>query len=67
MAVDPRVASDLAYILDQTVAVGQLHEELILLRIALRKYAECGRAQDAVAYAAAEVSDVLSRTVKRNP
>ncbi len=67
MAVDPRVATDLAYILDQTCAVGQLHEELILLRIALRAYAERGNAQDAVAYAAREVSNVLSRHITPHP
>lgn len=67
MPVDPATASDLAYILDHTVAVGTLPEELILLRIALRLYAAGRSASDAVAEAAGEVSDALTRNPRPRP
>jgi len=67
MPVAPQVAADLAHILDQTAATGTLHEELVLLRAALRRYAATGDAGEAVAWAAAELSDVLTRTSTPRP
>lgn len=67
MPVDPQVAADLRHILEHTAAVGTVHDELVLLRIALRRYVETGDAVNAVAWAANEMSAVISRTTTPRP
>lgn len=67
MPVEPQVARDLTYILDATRATGTLHDELALLRIAVRRYTEVGNAEEAVAWAATELSNVLTRQTRSNP
>lgn len=67
MPVAPQVADDLRHILERTAAVGSVHDELVLLRIALRRYVETGDAANAVAWAAEEMSAVISRNTNRHP
>lgn len=67
MPVEPQVAADLRHILETTIAVGTVHDELVLLRVALRRYVETGHAADAVAWAANEMSAVISRTKNHHP
>jgi hypothetical protein len=64
MAQDPPVKKDLEYILDQVVGVSP-KDELTLLRAALRYYAEGHSAQDAVAWAANELSLSLTKNFPR--
>lgn len=67
MPVEPNVLRDLSHILDATRATGTLHDELALLRIAVRRYTEVGNAEEAVAWAATELSNVLTRQTRSNP
>lgn len=57
----PKTNDDLNHILDQATGTGMtLLDELTLLRTSLRRYLETGDAQEAVAWAAREISNSVS-------
>lgn len=56
-----QTTNDLQLILDQATATGlPLLDELTLLRTSLRRYLETGSAEEAVAWAAKEISNSVS-------
>ncbi len=59
MPHDPQLTTDLNHILDQVTGLPLL-DELSLLRISLRRYAETGDAVEAVAWAAEQISNSVS-------
>lgn len=54
------VKSDIDYILQQATQAASMQDELALLRTALRAYTQGMTAQDAVAWAAKELSKSLT-------
>lgn len=59
--MDPQTKKDLQNLLSQTSGCQTPLDELALIRAALRRYLETGDAEEAVAWAARELSNSLSR------
>lgn len=53
---------DIYFIVDQLTAVGTIRDELTLLRVALKLYADGATKEDAVARACAMLSNSVTKT-----
>lgn len=58
---DDQTSNDIDYILQQATQCGSVPDELALIRISLRAYADGMDAADAVAWAAKELSKSITR------
>lgn len=59
--MDPQIKRDIQTILEKSTHCQTTLDELALLRIALRRYLETNDAEEAVAWAAREISTSLSK------
>lgn len=61
MVRDPQLKSDLDRIIDDCTGVGDILDELSLLRVSLRAYVEGMNPGDAVAYASEQLSNSITQ------
>jgi hypothetical protein len=64
MPTSQQIRNDLDYILTQAQGTTTMLDELSLIRIAIRRYAETGNAEEAVAWAAGQISNSVSNYKK---
>jgi hypothetical protein len=62
---DEQTSNDIDYILQQATQCRTLLDELAMLRVAFRAYANGMSAADAVAWAAKEISESITRAPRR--